>query len=257
MKRHRLALILSLAGGLAGGLAVATPALAQQQQPIRVGGSVQAPQRTKYVAPVYPQDAVEAHVSGVVIAEALVGKDGLVSNVRILKSISLLDQAAIDAVQQWEYQPTLLNGQPVPVILTVTVNFAAVNESPTAAPAPQPAGGMQSNLTVSPTGRVTPTTWNGKVLTRIGGNVEAPERVSYVAPVYPKLALDAHVSGVVIVEAVVDETGNVAEAKVLKSIPLLDQAAIDAVLQWKYRPTLLNGAAVPVVMTVTLNFGKQ
>jgi TonB family protein len=248
MKRHRLALILSLAGGLA----VATPALAQQQQPIRIGGSVQAPQRTKYVAPVYPEGAVEAHVSGIVIAEALVGKDGLVSNVRILKSIPMLDQAAIDAVQQWEYQPTLLNGQPVPVMLTVTVNFAAGDESPSTTPAPQPTGGVAS----SPSRRVSPTTWNGKVLTKIGGNVQAPERVAYVAPVYPKLALDANVTGIVIVEAVVDESGNVADAQVLKSIPLLDQAAIDAVLQWKYRPTLLNGTAVPVVMTVTVNFAR-
>jgi len=63
-------------------------------------------------------------VQGVVILEALLGPDGNVQDARILRSIPLLDQAAIDAVKQWEFTPTLLNGTPVPVIMTVTVQFS-------------------------------------------------------------------------------------------------------------------------------------
>lgn len=73
--------------------------------------------------PVYPQIAQSARVAGVVIIEATIGPNGKVQNARVLRSIPLLDQAALDAVKQWEYTPTLLNGVPVPVIMTVTVNF--------------------------------------------------------------------------------------------------------------------------------------
>jgi TonB family protein len=64
-----------------------------------------------------------ARVSGVVILEAVIGPDGRVTDLRVLRSVALLDDAAIAAVQQWMYSPTRLNGVPVPVIMTVTVTF--------------------------------------------------------------------------------------------------------------------------------------
>jgi protein TonB len=91
-------------------------------------------------------------------------------------------------------------------------------------------------------------------LLRVGGNIRPPQKIVNVAPIYPQEAQDARVQGVVILEVKVDADGSVAEAWVLRSIPLLDQAALDAVRQWRYSPTLLNGVAVPVVMTVTVNF---
>ena len=90
---------------------------------MRVGGNVQAPQKTRNVDPTYPQVAQAARVSGVVILEAVIGPDGRVTDVKVLRSVPLLDDAAIVAVRQWEYTPTMLNGSPVPVIMTVTVNF--------------------------------------------------------------------------------------------------------------------------------------
>ncbi len=90
---------------------------------------------------------------------------------------------------------------------------------------------------------------------RVGGNVKPPVRVSFVAPAYPPLALTAKVSGAVILEAVIGTDGAVRDVRVLRSIPLLDDAAVAAVKQWRYSPTLLNGVAVPVVMTVTVQFG--
>jgi TonB family protein len=90
---------------------------------IRVGGAVLQPTKTKHVNPAYPEIAQSAKVQGVVIIEALIGVDGKVTNARVLRSIPLLDQAALDAVMQWEFTPTLLNGQPVPVLMTMTVQF--------------------------------------------------------------------------------------------------------------------------------------
>jgi protein TonB len=75
------------------------------------------------VKPTYPAIAQSARVQGIVIIEATIGTNGRVTNTKVLRSIPLLDQAAIDAVKQWEFTPTTLNGVPVPVIMTVTVQF--------------------------------------------------------------------------------------------------------------------------------------
>jgi protein TonB len=72
---------------------------------------------------VYPPAALAEGVRGVVILEAVIGADGRVTDLRVLRSIPLLNQAAMDAVRQWEYQPTLMNGVPVAIIMTVTVVF--------------------------------------------------------------------------------------------------------------------------------------
>ncbi|MGH9146389.1 MAG: energy transducer TonB, partial [Vicinamibacterales bacterium] len=93
------------------------------QQPVTPGGKIVAPTRTKHVLPVYPRLAQIAKVEGDVLIEAVIGPDGRVREARILRSISLLDEAALEAVRAWEYSPTLLNDQPVPVIMTVTVRF--------------------------------------------------------------------------------------------------------------------------------------
>ena len=94
------------------------------REPLRVGGSISRPERIRYVAPVYPPIARAANVEGVVIVKAVLGADGRVREARILRSIRLLDAAAIAAVEQWKFTPTLLNGQPVPVVMTVTVVFS-------------------------------------------------------------------------------------------------------------------------------------
>jgi periplasmic protein TonB len=89
---------------------------------------------------------------------------------------------------------------------------------------------------------------------RAGGDVQFPQRVVYVAPVYPRIAQSARVEGTVTLEAVIDETGAVTNLRVLGSIPLLDAAAKDAVAKWRYSPTTLNGITVPIIMTVRVTF---
>jgi TonB family protein len=98
---------------------------------------------------------------------------------------------------------------------------------------------------------------DGPAPVRVGGNIKTPTKIRDVRPVYPQEALDARVSGMVILEALIDQEGNVRSARVLRSIPLLDQAAVDAVKGWRYTPTLLNGVPVPVIMTVTVTFTAQ
>jgi protein TonB len=110
-------------GGIPGGVPEAPPPPPPPPAPVRVGGNIQAPKKVKDQNPVYPPIAQSARVQGVVILEATIGPNGSVQDVRVLRSIPLLDAAAIEAVRQWQYTPTLLNGVPVPVIMTVTVNF--------------------------------------------------------------------------------------------------------------------------------------
>jgi TonB family protein len=91
--------------------------------PVRIGGQIKPPLKIKDVKPVYPAIAQSARVAGVVTIEATIGPDGKVIDAKVVRSVPLLDQAALDAVRQWEYRPTLLNGVPVPVLVTVTINF--------------------------------------------------------------------------------------------------------------------------------------
>jgi protein TonB len=107
-------------GGVVGGLPDAPP---PPQRAIRVGGQIKQPRKLKDVAPVYPDIAKQARVQGVVILECTISPQGKVTNVKVLRGIPLLNDSAISAVRQWVYTPTLLNGVPVPVIMTVTVNF--------------------------------------------------------------------------------------------------------------------------------------
>jgi TonB family protein len=95
---------------------------------------------------------------------------------------------------------------------------------------------------------------DGLTPVRIGGHIKPPVKVRDVKPVYPPVALESRVQGVVIIEIVVDTAGFVSDGKILRGQPLLDEAALDAVRQWQFQPTVLNGVPVPVIMTVTVNF---
>lgn len=99
------------------------PPAPQPTGPVRVGELLVAPKKLVDVRPVYPEIARSARVEGTVILEAVLDRTGRVSQVRVAKSSPLLDQAAIDAVRQWQYSPSTLHGQPVEVLMTVTITF--------------------------------------------------------------------------------------------------------------------------------------
>jgi periplasmic protein TonB len=141
----------------------------------------------------------------------------------------------------------------------------SITPEPAALPSPARPGlhdGLNTSLTVDPRAMlrigtpvgITPSAPPIPTAVRLGGEIREPRRVFYVAPAYPVAAQAARVEGVVILEATIDETGVVRDVTVLRSRPLLDQAAIEAVSRWRYTPTYLNGLPVSVVMSVTVNF---
>lgn len=112
-------------GGIIGGTNVAGPPPPPKpaQQRIRVGGNVQAAKMVRQVQPTYPQIAKTAHVQGTVILHAVIAKDGTVQELNYISGPPLLMKSAMDAVREWKYQPTLLNGDPVEVDTTISVIF--------------------------------------------------------------------------------------------------------------------------------------
>lgn len=231
-------------------LSAAGPAVATSPAQVRVGGQVREPVKIKDVKPAYPESAKAAGMQGIVIMEIRVDSDGSVVDAKVLRPIGEpLDSAAMDAVLQWRFMPTLLNGSPVEILMTVTINFRL--DGGEQAPA-QPGGQIAQDL---PAATPDPITWSpGDPPLRVGGAVKEPKKLKDVKPAYPADAMAAGISGIVILEIQINEDGLVDEATVLRSIELLDEAARAAVLQWKFVPTVVNGVPAPVVMTVTVNF---
>jgi protein TonB len=155
-------------------------------------------------------------VTGSVIVEATVAANGAVVSTKIVKSVPLLDEAAANAVRQWTFNPATINGVPIEVSTAVAVPFPNI--------------------------------------VRVGGVVRAPTKVRDAAPVYPEGARASGVQGIVILELTLGVDGTVAEARVVRSVPGLDEAALAAVQQWAFTPTLLNGIPTRVLYNVTVSF---
>jgi protein TonB len=93
---------------------------------------------------------------------------------------------------------------------------------------------------------------------RVGGGVSKPEIITQVKPAYPEVARKARLQGSVIVEAIIDEQGNVTNVRVLKGLPMgLDRSAVDAVQKWKFKPAQFQGRPVKVYYVLTVNFQVQ
>ncbi len=119
-------------GGVVGGLPEAAPP--RPARPLRAGIDVREPRRVRNVEPVYPQIAIDSRVQGIVILECEIDTRGRVDNVKVMRGNVLLQDAAVDAVKQWVYTPTLLNGVPVPVLMTVTLTFELTDRGRAAYP---------------------------------------------------------------------------------------------------------------------------
>ena len=202
------------------------------EEPVRAIGEIKAPRLIKRVEPVYPEDSYKAGVGGVVILEATTDIYGRVQSLQVLRSIPMLDQAALDAVRQWIYEPMVINGRPRGMIFTTTVTFELKRGKP----------------------RARTEAAYGEEPLRITSEIQQPKMIKRVEAVYPQIARQARIEGIVIVEATTDIYGRVQTVKVLRSIPLLDQAAIDAVKQWVYEPFIVNGRPREVSFTVTVVF---
>ena len=207
------------------------------------------------VYPEYPQDALERGIRGTVIVDITVNPAGEVTTAAVASGPQELRASAFKAALGLKYAPG-----PSTIAMKIAFEYLLTGTS----------WGVKINGALPSIGLhpMTPTT--GDTVTdernanpdasgayRIGGGLQPPKKLKDVPPVYPPLAQEARVQGVVIVEVRIDEQGMVGDVRTLRSIPLLDEAAIDAVKQWQYTPTLLNGVAVPVRMTVTVNFSLR
>ena len=219
----------------AGVLAVVTAlsaASAAAQAPVRVGGDIKEPIKIKHVSPAYPDMALQARVQGSVIIEAVIGKDGRVTDARVLRPVALLDTAAVEAVRQWEYTPTLLNGAPVDVIMTVVVNFKLSPES-------RPLAGSE---------RPAPPDAFAEAEQMLLRALDQLRKQSSAASIAPKPIVVP--PGYAIVEVTVATDGSVRDAKLIKGDPNLAAGALDAARNMRFTPTLLNGVPIEAVVTV-------
>jgi protein TonB len=217
------------------------------------------PRRTQSVAPSYPAEGRALGTMATVVLAATIDDSGCVAEIRrgpepLLTTATMpaptedarksaenaFIREAAAALRRWQYARP---AQP-PISFSVSFTFkpdaeTTSTEIAAAVPLPPPA---------LPTGPRPPEP------VRVGSVIMSPRPVTRVEPMYPPPALSARVQGTVIVEIRIDATGKVTEAKVLRSVPLLDQAALDAVRQWVYSPTCFNGAAIPLIVAVSVPF---
>jgi protein TonB len=277
------------------------------REPVRVGGDITPPVKVHDVRPVYSKEALDAGVQGIVILDASIDSDGLVSDARVVRSVPMLDRQALDAVLQWRFTP-----RGVPLQITFTINFTlsdgparevrgAIGQGVEGGVEGGVAGGVEGGVAGGVKGGVAGGVKGGVGAGAGGGTgagggagvgpgsgagigpgsgagigpgsgagsaagyvrvgdatgIAPPKKVTDVRPIYPASAKEQGIEGVVVLEAAIDPDGRVGRAKVVRSVPELDQAALDAVTQWVFTPTLKNGIPVGVIMTVTVNFALK
>ena len=221
------------------------------------------PRRTFSVPATYPAEARGIDAAGSVSLVATIDETGRVVEIRkpreplvmsptpganptaVRIALEAMVRDAAGALRRWTYDPPARG----PIAFTVSFSFkpgaeATSSQSTTVAPP----------LTASAAASASGGAQVAGQPVRVGGQIKPPTQISKVQPVYPPIALSARVQGIVILEATIGVDGRVTDAKVLRSVPLLDEAALNAVRQWAYTPTLMNGVPVPVIMTVTVTF---
>ena len=205
---------------------------------VRCSALVPPPRLIHSVDAVYPEIARQAKVEGIVSLDIRTDVTGRVKNVRVIRSIPLLDKAAVAAVREWVFEPVIVEGTTVEAVFTTAIGFGP-RYSPT---------GAGSAAFAFPGDAIL----EGAV--KIEGQIAPPKCIKSVSPVYPEIARNARVEGLVILGVRTDEKGRVEAVKVLRSIPLLDQSALDAVKQWTYEPLLIKGKPRKAAFTVSLGF---
>jgi len=227
--------------------------LERQAKPVTPENPI--PRRTRLVRPAYPSDAAVVGARATVTLRVTIDHLGTVAELRtvgvpILGAMSppspvdervfvagllALVRSAKDAVGQWLYEPPA----DAPIAFDVVIGFTpqggdgeviAQNSSPALAPS-------DPDLRAGSSGIQRPAT-----------------KVKHVTPVYPAAARDAKITGVVVLEAVIGADGRIVDVQVLRSIPELDQAAVDAVRQWEYVPLLVDGVPTPTTIALTVQF---
>ena len=193
---------------------------------VKAQNELDPPTLINKVDPKYPDDARRSGKEDNVILNVRTDTRGNVERVMVLKGkFPSLNNAAVEALRQWKYRPYVIDGRARSVVFTVNVRFKLKESS-------------------------------GDSL-EVGGDIPQPAVLKRVDPIYPEDARKAGVEGTVILYVTTDTEGRVDRVRVLKSIPALDRAAMDAVGQWEYEPYIHEGKPTPVSFSVTVNFKLQ
>lgn len=228
-------------GGVVGGIASAAPVAAAAGPPpqrVRVSQGVLEGNLLHKVSPEYPPIARQARISGSVVLQTTIGKDGSIQDLHVVSGHPLLVQAALDAVRQWRYRPYVLNGQPVEADTIVTVNFNLAGDQ-----APSTASSQPSD---------------SQGVYRVGGSVTPPQAIYNPQPQYSEEARRAKMQGNVTVSCVVGADGLVHDAKVVRPAGYgMDENALEAVRQWRFEPAKKDGQPVPVQVNIEVSFRLQ
>ena len=214
---------------------VAPPVPMAPGGPVRLSSGVVEGMILLKAMPVYPAEAKAAGVQGAVVLHAIISKTGTVESVEVVSGPEELRDSARDAVRQWTYKPYLLNGEPVEVETSITVNYTladsvVVGQSPAAGKA---VDGVR----------------------QVGGNVTAPIPIYQPEPEFSAEAKKSKFMGVVTVSIIVDKKGRPQNVHVTKGVGHgLDEKAVEAVKKYRFIPAKENGKPVAVGMNVEVNF---
>lgn len=209
---------------------------------IRVDPAIQATKLIRRVYPVYPERAVVEGITGTVVCRAIVSSDGSVKELEYVSGPQPLRQATMDAMKLWRYEPAALNGEPVEVETTIehTFSLGQPTQARSDSSAPWADRGVVPFQPVpnEPYLRVT----------------SEAQRLKLVHVVQPILPVDVHVKGTVVLRAAIARDGSVFALEYVSGPPLLIDAAMNAVRQWRYQPTKLDGRAMEVETTIGVVF---
>jgi TonB family protein len=236
-------------------VALVCPAPSNAQETLyRPGPGVVLPKVLKQVQPKYTSAALRAKIQGDVEIEAVVTKAGAVESLRVVKSLDQtygLDDAAVAAAKEWQFQPGTVNGTPVNVIVTLDLTFK-IKDQPQ--PVPQSAP-MQAIYAGGDTRTMTPSEFAVGALPPGTPGLVAPKIITMVEAKYTADAMRQKIQGDVEVDVVVTPDGGVSRAIVVTSLsPDLDMNALKAALSYRFQPATQNGQPVTALVRVSLNF---
>src|SRR5215469_2535605 len=223
------------------------PTQPQMPAPVQLPPWVLHAKLTHEVMPEYPKEARESHTQGDVLIDVIVDESGNVQTAKLTNCAncsSSLGDAALGTVRKWTYQPTVVDGNPVPVRSWIAFRFRFLIEP------------SIEILTRSESS--TPSLEAFKTVTfrklRISSGVAEANLIHKVEPKYPDKAKAEHIQGDVVMQCVIDKEGKLVVTKVLSGDPVLAEASLKAVSQWRYKPYTLNGEPVEVETAITIKF---
>jgi TonB family protein len=243
VSRFTLVMLLALTSGISGSAVAAAqtpPSSAPAQAPAATGlaapnSSATALKPKKIVYALYPPVAREKGLQGEVVEAVLISETGRVESTKLIQGDPMLAAAATEAIEEWEFEPTLQDGSPIAVIARASFNFSSDAE-------------------------------HGKIAPRIDMPAAFPQRVKVseetiskfvlkrTNPDYPPFARDSKITGNVSLEVVIDKNGKPSDVHVLSGDATLAAAAVEAVRKWQFRPYLVMQRPVEVETQLIVKF---